>query len=61
MDQTVQRSDIETIAPGTTSLMPEGLEAAFDLQGLADLLEFIRHPDMDALKQAAAEAAAPPI
>lgn len=59
MEQTVQRSDIETIAPGTTSLMPEGLEAAFDLQGLADLLEFIQQPAMDALKQAVAEAAAP--
>ncbi|MCC6154005.1 MAG: hypothetical protein IT367_09620, partial [Candidatus Hydrogenedentes bacterium] len=58
MEQTVLRSDIETIAPGTGSLMPEGLEAAFDIQGLADLIEFIRNPAMDALKQAVSEVSA---
>ncbi|NUM53813.1 MAG: c-type cytochrome [Candidatus Hydrogenedentes bacterium] len=61
MEQTVQRSDIETIAPGSGSLMPEGLEAAFDIQGLADLIEFIRNPAMDALKQAVSEVSAPPL
>jgi putative membrane-bound dehydrogenase-like protein len=60
LEQSVQRSDIETMTPGALSLMPEGLEAALDKQAMADLLEFIKHPDMDALKKAVAEAAPKP-
>jgi len=44
-DQQVQRVDIERIDPSATSLMPEGLEAALDAQAMADLIEFLKHPD----------------
>ena len=60
LEQSVQRSDIETMTPGALSLMPEGLEAALDKQAMADLIEFIQRPDMDALKKAVAEAAPKP-
>jgi hypothetical protein len=37
------------------SLMPEGLEAAVDRQAMADLIEFVQHPDVEALRAAAAQ------
>jgi putative heme-binding domain-containing protein len=39
---TLLRADIEKLAPTTFSLMPEGLEAAVDVDQMADLIEFIR-------------------
>lgn len=55
LEQVVQRSDIEQIAPGAMSLMPEGLEAALDPQAMADLIAFLQHPDIEALRAAAAQ------
>jgi putative membrane-bound dehydrogenase-like protein len=55
LEQAVQRADIEQIAPSAMSLMPEGLEAAVDRQAMADLIEFVQHPDVEALRAAAAQ------
>ena len=35
------RATIQTLQPQPWSIMPEGLEAGLNAQGLADLLEFI--------------------
>jgi putative membrane-bound dehydrogenase-like protein len=53
IEVTVLRENIEEMTVNTQSLMPEGLDAAFDVQGMADLLEFLRHPDGAILKTAA--------
>jgi putative heme-binding domain-containing protein len=37
----IARSDVERMAPATTSLMPEGLEKLVTRQELSDLLEFL--------------------
>ncbi len=39
--ESVLRSDIEELVASKLSLMPEGLEAAFDHQGMADLLAYL--------------------
>jgi putative heme-binding domain-containing protein len=43
-DLTVPRQQIQELKADGTSLMPDGLEAALSAQGMADLLEFLRHP-----------------
>ncbi|MBM3289682.1 MAG: c-type cytochrome, partial [Candidatus Hydrogenedentes bacterium] len=58
IEVTVLRENIEEMTVSNDSLMPQGLEAAFDVQGMADLLEFMHHPDRATL-EAAAKAAAP--
>lgn len=52
IETTVLRENIEDMTVNTLSLMPQGLEAAFDVQGMADLLEFLHHPDHDILDAA---------
>ncbi len=39
--QTVQRDELDVFSSTGKSIMPEGLEREFDVQGLADLLEFL--------------------
>lgn len=59
IETTVLRENIEEMTVSDQSLMPQGLEAAFDVQGMADLLEFLHHPDRKMLEDAA-RAALPP-
>jgi putative heme-binding domain-containing protein len=40
-DQTVLRAELKELISGGVSLMPEGLEAAFTPQQLADLIAYI--------------------
>jgi putative membrane-bound dehydrogenase-like protein len=45
-DLALPRREIQTLLPSPArSLMPEGLEQGLTPQGLADLLEFLHHPD----------------
>lgn len=53
IETTVLRENIEEMTVSNQSLMPQGLEAAFDVQGMADLLEFMHHPDREVLETAA--------
>ena len=41
-DERVSRTDIESIAPSTVSLMPAGMEQQLTPQELADLIAFLR-------------------
>ncbi len=41
VEQTISRTQIQTLEGGTRSLMPEGLELGIDHQGMADLLAFL--------------------
>ena len=45
-EDTVPRSSILNLKNQGQSLMPEGLEAGLDHQGMADLLEFIETLDV---------------
>jgi len=45
-EEMILRIDIEELASTGSSLMPEGLEKELSHQDLADLMEFIRIPDM---------------
>ncbi|MDZ4858606.1 MAG: PVC-type heme-binding CxxCH protein [Candidatus Hydrogenedentes bacterium] len=56
IEVTVMRDNIEEMSASTMSLMPQGLEQAFDVQGMADLLEFLHHSDRRTLEAAAATA-----
>ncbi len=58
IEVSVLRENIEEMTVSNQSLMPQGLEAAFDVQGMADLLEFMHHPDR-AMLEGAAKAAIP--
>ncbi|MCC6794467.1 MAG: hypothetical protein IT366_05055 [Candidatus Hydrogenedentes bacterium] len=58
IEVSVLRENIEEMTVSKQSLMPQGLEAAFDVQGMADLLEFMYHPDR-AMLEGAAKAAIP--
>jgi len=40
----VNRSRLKGLRSSGLSLMPEGLEAVVDIQGMADLLAFLRKP-----------------
>ncbi|HLS27255.1 MAG TPA: hypothetical protein VK041_01285 [Opitutales bacterium] len=40
-EQRISRADIVRIRSQERSMMPEGLEGALDVQGMADLLEYI--------------------
>ena len=42
--RTVLRTQIKTLQSQNVSLMPEGLEAAIDHQGMADLIAYLRQP-----------------
>jgi putative membrane-bound dehydrogenase-like protein len=42
LEQNIPRSDIETIRPGSVSIMPEGLDEQLTRQELADLLAFLK-------------------
>ena len=48
---TLQRSTILQLQVSGKSLMPEGMEQKIDLQGLADLLEFLRRADRRLLEE----------
>ena len=48
---TLQRSTILQLQVSGKSLMPEGMEQKIDLQGLADLLEFLRRGDRRLLEE----------
>jgi putative heme-binding domain-containing protein len=41
VEETILRKNINSITSSGRSLMPEGLEAAIDLQSMSDLLSFI--------------------
>ena len=60
IEVTVLRDNIDEISVSNQSLMPQGLEAAFDVQGMADLIEFMYHPDRAMLEEAAKAAVAAP-
>ncbi len=47
VEKVVPRSDIARIASQGVSMMPPGLEGALDLQGMADLIEFIVSGEME--------------
>ncbi|MFT4688540.1 MAG: putative membrane-bound dehydrogenase-like protein [Limisphaerales bacterium] len=40
----IPRADIKTLTNSGRSLMPDGLEAAFTVQSLADLIAYLKHP-----------------
>ncbi|AGA27501.1 putative membrane-bound dehydrogenase [Singulisphaera acidiphila DSM 18658] len=42
IEQSVLRSEIEALRPSGRTLMPEGLEEALGMQGLADLIAFLK-------------------
>lgn len=44
-DQTIARNRLQSLKPTGKSLMPDGLENGLSHQDVADLLEFLRHPD----------------
>ncbi|SIO59058.1 putative membrane-bound dehydrogenase domain-containing protein [Singulisphaera sp. GP187] len=44
VEQSVLRSEIEVLRPSGRTLMPEGLEEALGMQGLADLIAFLKQP-----------------
>jgi putative heme-binding domain-containing protein len=44
VSETVPRGDVKTIKASTTSMMPEGFEAAFTPQQMADLVAFLKQP-----------------
>jgi putative heme-binding domain-containing protein len=44
---TIPRSDIEQLRASGKSIMPDGLEQKLTPDQLADLLEFLHHPDVD--------------
>jgi putative heme-binding domain-containing protein len=46
---TIPRSDIEQLRASGKSIMPDGLEEKLTLDQLADLLEFLHHPDLNLL------------
>ena len=48
-DETVLRSQIAALRAELKSLMPEGLEQGLEPQGMADLIEFLAHPDKELL------------
>ena len=48
-DETVLRSQISTRRAEAKSLMPEALDQGLDPQGMADLLEFLAHPEKELL------------
>ena len=48
---TLLRSAILQLQVSGKSLMPEGMEQKIDLQGLADLLEFLRRADRGLLEE----------
>lgn len=41
-EQTISRNNISSIRPMETSLMPVGLESSLDMQGMADLLTYLK-------------------
>jgi len=41
-EQRIARADVAEIAPGTVSLMPQGLDAVISEQDLADLVVFLK-------------------
>lgn len=43
------RSQIAALRAELKSLMPEGLEQGLEPQGMADLIEFLAHPDKELL------------
>lgn len=59
IEVTVLRENIEEMTVSTQSLMPQGLEAAFDVQGMADLLAFLQHSDRATLETAIANTRPP--
>ncbi len=48
--ETIRRSDIEELRALGKSMMPDGLEQKLTPDQLADLLEFLHHPDVTQLK-----------
>jgi putative heme-binding domain-containing protein len=49
IDQTIPRAQIQTLRADGKSLMPDGLEQGLTIQDVADLLEFLQHPDASLL------------
>jgi putative heme-binding domain-containing protein len=47
--ETIQRSEIEQFRASGKSMMPDGLEKNLTPDQIADLLEFLHHPDVDQL------------
>jgi len=41
-EERIDRSDVESVTPGTVSVMPDGLEKQLTLQELADLVAFLK-------------------
>jgi putative heme-binding domain-containing protein len=50
-DITLQRSELKTFTTSGKSLMPDGLEAALNVQDMADVIEFLRRPDRTLFSQ----------
>jgi putative heme-binding domain-containing protein len=48
-DESIARSQIREVRATGRSLMPEGLEQGLSVQDLADLMEFLRQPDVGLL------------
>jgi len=44
-DENIPRSRIQSLRSTGKSLMPDGLEAGFSVQDVADLLKFLQSPD----------------
>jgi putative membrane-bound dehydrogenase-like protein len=44
-DVTLERAELQDVTTSGRSLMPDGLEAGWSLQDMADLIEFLRRPD----------------
>lgn len=58
--QTIERSKIVEMTASEQSIMPEGLEAAIDVQGMADLLHFLQNQDRAVLESVASTVISPP-